>query len=266
MEEIIPSLVFIIPYRDRKEHKHFFSRQIKYLLEDYDDSSYKIYFVHQKDDRSFNRGAMKNIGFLAIKNKYPDHYKNITFIFHDVDTLPYKKNIISYETEIGKVKHFYGFKYALGGIFSIKGSDFEITGGFPNFWAWGGEDNIIQKRVERNNIVIDRSNFYKIGNKNILQFADNFIKLINRDELSTIERDDNYEYYYTISNLKYKFNNEYIDVESFNTRHKYNNVKVSFEKHNITKGNNRIKLKKRRKTNRMGISGTNNLQKLMILS
>ena len=263
---IIPKMVFIIPYRDRAEHKHFFQRQIKYLLEDYVQSDYEIYFVHQKDDRSFNRGAIKNIGFLAIRDKYPDHYENITFIFHDVDTLPYKKNLLNYDTVRGKVKHFYGFNFALGGIFSILGSDFEKTGGFPNFWAWGGEDNVIQKRVIKSGLEIDREQFFKIGDRNILQFADGFLKIINRDELACIEQDDSYEYYNTISKLKYTFNNEYIDVTAFNTRSKYNNVKKKFENHNITKSNNKIRLKKRQRTSRMGIQGSQNLKRLVIMS
>jgi hypothetical protein len=52
-------------------------------MEDFTD--YEIYFSHQTDDRSFNRGATKNIGFLAIKDKYPDDYQNITFIFNDIE-------------------------------------------------------------------------------------------------------------------------------------------------------------------------------------
>lgn len=262
---IPPKIVFIVPYRDREQHKHFFQRQMKYLLEDFDKNSYEIYFVHQKDKRSFNRGAMKNIGFLAIRDKYPNSYKDITFVFHDVDTLPYKKGLLDYNTEHGTIKHFYGFEYALGGIFSILGSDFEIIGGFPNFWAWGGEDNIIQKRASRHNVKIDRSNFFKIGDKNILQFADGFIKTINRNELATVEKDDNYEYYNTIEKLKYEFNNEYIDVYSFNTRVKYNQAKKKFEKHNITKGNNKIRVSKR-KTSRNGVMGMQTLQKLVIMS
>lgn len=262
----IPKIIFIVPYRDRVEHKHFFQRQIKYLMEDYDPTYYEVYFVHQKDTRSFNRGAMKNIGFLAMRDKYPDDYKNISFVFHDVDTLPYIKNLLNYETEHGIVKHYYGFEFALGGIFSIKGQDFENVGGFPNFWAWGGEDNVIQKRVLNKKMVIDRSVFFKIGNRNILQFADGFLKLINRDELATIEQDDSYEYYNTIKNLKYKFNNEYIDVYSFSTRAKYNNIKRGFESHNITKSSNKIRLKKKRKTSRNMLPGTQNLKKLMILS
>lgn len=251
----IPDIVFIIPYRDREEHKHFFTRQMEYLLEDIPQEKYRIYFAHQKDNRSFNRGAMKNIGFLAIKETYPDDYKNITFVFHDVDTLPYKKGIVNYYTTENIVKHFYGFNFALGGIFSILGRDFEKTGGFPNFWAWGGEDNIMQKRVDKAGLIIDRSNFFKIGDKNILQFADGYIKLISRDELSTVEDDDSGENLFTIKNLKYGFNNEFIDVYSFTTKNSYNYKKKRFERHNISKGNNKIKIK--RKT-------AKNLQKLVI--
>jgi carbamoyltransferase len=83
---------------------------MSFILEDCDD--YEIYFSHQCDARTFNRGATKNIGFLAIKEKYPDDYKNITFIFNDVDTIPFYK-IFDYETPEGVVKHYYGFKYDL---------------------------------------------------------------------------------------------------------------------------------------------------------
>ena len=66
--------VFIVPYRDRPEHKHFFLNYIKNVLPD---EKYEIYFAHQQDNRPFNRGAMKNIGFLAIKEKYPNDYRCI---------------------------------------------------------------------------------------------------------------------------------------------------------------------------------------------
>ena len=213
----IPKIVFIIPYRDRIEHKEFFTVYMKHVLEDIPKTDYEIYFVEQKNTLPFNRGAMKNIGFLALKYKYPNNYKNITFVFNDVDTVPYSKNIIDYNTTPGIVKHFYGFKFALGGIFSIKGEDFERTNGFPNFWAWGGEDNYMQKRVEYIGLYIDRSVFFNILDKNILQMCDGVKRLICRKEAATVVNMSTTDGLITIRNLNYDFKDEYINVYNFQT-------------------------------------------------
>lgn len=213
----IPKIVFIIPYRDRAEHKEFFTVYMKHVLEDIPKTDYEIYFVEQKNTLPFNRGAMKNIGFLALKYKYPNYYKNITFVFNDVDTVPYSKNIIDYDTTPGIVKHFYGFKFALGGIFSIKGEDFERTNGFPNFWAWGGEDNYMQKRVEYAGLYIDRSIFFNILDKNILQLCDGVKRLICRKEAATVVNMTTSDGLVTIYNLNYEFKDEYINVYNFQT-------------------------------------------------
>ena len=72
--------VFIVPYRDRLEHLYFFQQYLPFVLPDINNNNnnidYEVYFAHQKDTRPFNRGAMKNIGFLALKHKYPNDYKN----------------------------------------------------------------------------------------------------------------------------------------------------------------------------------------------
>ena len=213
----VPKVVFIIPYRDRVEHKEFFTVYMKHVLEDIPKTNYEIYFVEQKNTLPFNRGAMKNIGFLALKYKYPNDYKNITFVFNDVDTVPYSKNVIDYDTTPGIVKHFYGFKFALGGIFSIKGEDFERTNGFPNFWAWGGEDNYMQKRVEYAGLYIDRSIFFNILDKHILQLCDGVKRLICRKEAATVVNMTTSDGLVTIRNLNYEFKDEYINVYNFQT-------------------------------------------------
>jgi len=200
-EEIkIPKKVFIVPYRNRVQHKFFFSKYMSFILENDDD--YEIYFTHQCDARTFNRGAIKDIGFIAVRNKYPDHYKDITFIFNDVDTIPFTK-IFDYETVNGVVKHYYGFKYALGGIVVMKGSDFERINGFPCFWGWGMEDNALQKRCESAGLFVDRSVFYNIGSPEILQLFDGISRIISKKDPWRGEHDNGVDGLRTISHLKY---------------------------------------------------------------
>jgi hypothetical protein len=200
-EEIkIPKRIFIVPYRNRVQHKFFFSQYMTFLLEEKDD--YEIFFSHQCDSRTFNRGAIKNIGFIAARNKYPEHYKDITFIFNDIDTVPFNK-IFDYETTHGVVKHYYGFKYALGGIVVMKGGDFERTNGFPCFWGWGMEDSVLHKRCERIGLKIDRSVFYNIGSPEILQLFDGISRIISKKDPWRGEYDDGTDGLKTISQLQY---------------------------------------------------------------
>jgi hypothetical protein len=182
MALIIPKLIFIIPYRNREKEKTHFSMYMKYIMEDYDKNDYEIYYSHQTDARPFNRGATKNIGFIAMKDKYPNDYKNITFVFNDIDTIPALKNTFNYITSSGTVKHFYGFNFTLGGIFSITGSDFEKCNGFPNNWGWGLEDNAMYDRVLLYELKVDRSQFFAFNSKDIIQIYDTPHRLISNTE------------------------------------------------------------------------------------
>jgi hypothetical protein len=216
--EPIPKIVFIVPYRDRQQQQEFFAKQMKFILEDIPSDDYKIYYIHQCDTREFNRGALKNIGFLVVKEKYPNDYQNITLVMNDVDTMPYTKNFLNYETTKGNVKHFYGFVYTLGGIVSINAGDFEKVNGFPNMWAWGYEDNLLQHRVEMNDIKIDRSQFYKFMDKNIIQMKDDIYRTINRAEFELF-RHITKEGINSISNVTYTIDEEtgFVNVTQFNT-------------------------------------------------
>ena len=214
-----PKYIFIVPYRDREPHRVFFDTYIHKIMEDVPKEDWDYFFIQQNDKRPFNRGGMKNIGFLVFKNLYPKDYKDIIFIFNDVDTLPYDKNILNFHTHFGVIKHYYGFEFALGGIFSVRGADFEKTNGFPNYWAWGGEDNLMNERAKNHGIIIDRTNFFKIGDNNILQFADGIKRLICRDELATSLMPNNIDGISTITNLNYYIYKEthMVDVTSFDT-------------------------------------------------
>ena len=208
--------VFIVPYRNRESHKHFFIRQITYLLEDYDPASYDIIFAHQNNELPFNRGAMKNMGFLYAKEKYPN-YKDINFIFNDVDTLPYKKGLLDYNVKHGEIKHYYGFYFALGGIFSIKGSDFEKINGFPNLWAWGYEDNVVQQRAISNNIKINRSQFFPVTHPSILHILDSYSKNVCLKNRDLFEENKILDGLSTLKNQQYQFNvdTQMLDIDTF---------------------------------------------------
>ena len=219
-KNIVPKIIFIVPYRDREQQYIFFHKQMtKEVLVDYPPGSYKIWYIHQCDSRDFNRGAMKNIGFLVAKQKYPNEYNNITFVFNDVDTMPFNKNFLHYETTIGCVKHFYGYDFALGGIVSMTGYDFERINGYPNLWGWGFEDNALQMRVKKtNNLTIDRSNFYTILDKNILQLTDGVTRIVNRNEFDLYYHNTK-EGIYSIRDLDYNIDETtgFVNITRFNT-------------------------------------------------
>ena len=207
----VPKVVFVVPYRNRPQHKYFFSNYLTTIMNESNlKDDYEVYFSHQCDARSFNRGATKNIGFLAIKNKYPKDYQNITFVFNDIDTIPFAP-IFDFETVSGIVKHFYGFKYALGGIVALKGSDFEASNGYPNFWGWGMEDNVLQTRCDKIGLKIDRTHFYPIGSPNILHLFDGVSRVINRKDPWRATNDNGQDGLRTIHKLDYS-----LDTESIN--------------------------------------------------
>ena len=237
----IPRIIFIVPYRDRPQQLHFFQEQMKKVLSTLSPTYYKIYFLHQQDSRKFNRGAMKNIGYIAVKKLYPNDYKNITLVFNDVDTMPYIKNFLKYETIPGTVKHFYGYKFALGGIVSITAGDFEKTGGFPNFWAWGYEDNMLKLRVDKAGLRLDYTQFYPIKDGNILHLSDGNNRDVSRTEFETYTGErytgNNADGFNDINELVYNIEDEtgFINVTGFTSRVPEETIITRV--HNLANGN-----------------------------
>ena len=95
--------------------------------------------------------------------------------------IPYRDraDLVHYSTKPGVVSHFYGYLFSLGGMFAIKGADFEKTTGFPNFWGWGLEDNKMQDRCLAANLVIDRSCFYNIKSNLIARPFDGYERTLS---------------------------------------------------------------------------------------
>lgn len=244
----VPKFVFIVPYRDRKHSLDNFNSQMKMVLEDTPPEDYEIYFSHQCDTRDFNRGAMKNIGFLVIKNKYPTDYKNITFVFNDVDTTPVHKNLINYPTTVGTIKHFYGFTYTLGGIVSITGEDFEKINGYLNLWSWGYEDNSLQKRAINSNIHIDRSKFFSINSKEINQEQHGNYRIVNKEDFNSY-LDNNNDGINSIFNINYEITEDnFINVYNFTTgRNETPEKNLNFD---ISKSKTPFEIKPKNRNNR----------------
>jgi predicted glycosyltransferase involved in capsule biosynthesis len=214
----LPKIVFVVPYRNREKHQKFFDRHMRtIILETMNPEDYRILYIHQCDTRSFNRGAMKNIGFLFVKATWPQHYKQITLIFNDVDTLPFEP-ILNYETTPNSVKHFYGHKFALGGIVSINAEDFEKINGFPCFFSYGYEDNTLLHRTIKAGMNIDRSQFYPLMDENIIQFVDGIEKQVNKRDFDVFVGGVN-EGVQSIRDLTYEYEPQtgFVNVKTFST-------------------------------------------------
>ena len=259
-------IIFIIPYRDRSEEKAFFQQKMKEILPDMSPEKYRLLFIHQNDPvLPFNRGAMKNIGFLVVKYLYPENYKNITLVFNDVDTTPVSKETIRhYTTTPNVIKHFYGFPHALCGIFSILAGDFEKLNGFPNYYSWGFEDNLLYQRAIRHGIHVDRTVFYPTfkSEKYIRQIhrATDEVKTSNWDEYSRYVRqnpeglDSFVELVLLVGNKRVSYfpemqeeentqkqpsEEEMIEVVSFKTKYSYNPLADFSHKGSFYVGRNR---------------------------
>jgi hypothetical protein len=163
--------------------------------------------------------------------------------------LPFTKNDLKYKTQKGIIKHFYGFEHTLGGVVSINASDFEKINGFPNFWAWGYEDNLLQKRAKQNGLIIDRSKFYNILDKNFINFTNGITRNVNRSEFD-IYMQDTKEGINTIDNLLYYIDKEtdFVNVTSFDVGREENlNLKETFNLKEITPYKDHIQKKYKQK-------------------
>jgi hypothetical protein len=216
--------VFIVPYRDRVEHKAKFISYYNKLISIREEwgKGVRLLIVEQDDDRPFNRGALKNIGALHVHRLWGSEAGNITLVFHDIDTLPIFPLTINFSCRPHTVSHIYGNSSALGGIFSIRIQDFFRAHGFPNIWGWGYEDNILTQRTERIGMVIQRE--YKIALRDMSRIirldihTHNSTRAISITDLKRVLSKQT-DGIFDIGNIVFKSEDDTLRVQHFTTRY-----------------------------------------------
>jgi hypothetical protein len=174
-EKEIDKTIFILPFRNRYTELQIWLKHMLPILDQqfnckemsYENKPYEVLVIHQADNKLFNKGALVNIGFQIIKEKYNDNneiYKSFTLVMNDIDIVPTKVGIFDYKTVECMARHPYGvlrpqFGGILGGIYYIKFSDYERINGIPNYWGWGGEDICTARRALAHGIKINEDNF-----------------------------------------------------------------------------------------------------------
>jgi len=111
---------------------------------------------------------------------------------------------------------------------------FERLNGFPNYWAWGQEDNCIQHRAMKIGMPINRNNFFKIGDHNVLQLFDGLGRTIMKGDIARTRADNGMDGIRTIRNLNFNFVDHDIVVKSFDTPREWSDE--DYQPINIIKG------------------------------
>jgi hypothetical protein len=152
-------LTIVVPYRDRADHLNQFVPHLRaYFARDKLDCTldYRVLIVEQEPGTPFNRGALRNIGFMLTSSD-----SDYT-CFHDVDYLPVWADYSW--TDIPKQIIWHGMEeipispassmvisHNIADLFSavvlIPNHLFRNANGYPNcYWGWGFEDMELKSR------------------------------------------------------------------------------------------------------------------------
>jgi hypothetical protein len=158
-----PNVYILVPHRNRADQLEIFEIVMKNNLVMYPHMA--MIFIEQNslgdgdEQLPFNKGALLNIGFLYLKQKFPQTYSTFTIVMHDLDVILSNSLDLGqlFSTATGTIRHVFGFDFCLGGIVVINAIDFENMNGYPMIWGWGCEDNGLQDRAKLHHIAIDRN-------------------------------------------------------------------------------------------------------------
>jgi len=152
-------VVLVVPYRDnaqqdRRKHLEKFVPGIEALFKKYPTVKYHVVIAEQSEDgRRFNRGQLLNAGFKWAMERYPEAH----VIFHDVDVMP-RPDLFRYylmrpdmPTHMSGSSIKYQYETIFGGILSMTPQSVRKCNGHPNnIFGWGGEDDLMRRRIFEN--------------------------------------------------------------------------------------------------------------------
>jgi glycosyltransferase involved in cell wall biosynthesis len=157
MQPVAPSLVIVIPYRDRAANLARIVPALKAHLAGF---LHKIAVIEQAGSAPFNKGRLMNAGFDLYRGE------NAYFCFHDVDLVPegptcdysYPKYPTHLSVHCSQLGYKLPYDWLCGGVMLFRKGDFVAVNGYSNeFWGWGGEDDDMGFRLRHFRMRIDRS-------------------------------------------------------------------------------------------------------------
>ncbi|XP_062572946.1 beta-1,4-galactosyltransferase 1-like [Saccostrea cucullata] len=157
-------IAIIIPYRNREAHlKRLLLNLIPKLQRQLLD--FTIYVIEQKENEAFNRGMMRNIGYVEAKKRFDYD----CYIFNDADTIiEDDRNLFKCGQDFvhhlvsGVRRYNYSLPYRglLGGVIAINDQQMMTLNGYSNmFFVWGGEDDNLFDRFMESNLWFDRTDY-----------------------------------------------------------------------------------------------------------
>ncbi|KAF8364047.1 hypothetical protein PRIPAC_90970 [Pristionchus pacificus] len=154
-------VAIIIPYRDRQSH---LTRLLYFLIPILKRQKLDFRFIvtEQWGNDLFNKGRIMNAAFRLAERLGTD-----CVIFHDVDMFPQDdrnpyscppspRHLGAFVSNLG---YQLWYKEIVGGALAISMADYRTVNGYSNmYWAWGGEDDDMGKRILSLNYTIERPN------------------------------------------------------------------------------------------------------------
>ena len=165
MSKVKHKLGVIVPYRGRHLQLLEFKGSIREYL-NAQGVDFELIIVEQMGDKTFNRGKLLNVGFIAAKKFNCDYV-----VFHDIDMIPVDVDYSYSDIPLHLATNFIPkninrivFDEYFGGVTLFPVETFEKINGYSNeYWGWGYEDNDLLYRCKIKRIDLDKKEFKIMG-------------------------------------------------------------------------------------------------------